>query len=405
MDSSKPRILFVDDEANILQGIRRMLRKMRKEWDMSFAEGGEAALAALKKDPFHVVVSDMRMPGMDGGELLRRVQKEYPSSIRIILSGFSEQEGIMRSVGPAHQFLAKPCDSQVLVETINRALTLRGFIRSDDLLSLLGGINCLPTPPETFSAMMAELESPNASAATLADVIKDDVAITAELLKLTNSAYFGISSNVDSVLQAVRLLGFETIQALALVTGVFQSFRGNENSAERLRKLCERSVSIGALAKKICEAEGASAKCINQAACAGVVAHVGSLVLGTHWGKNFADACAEADGKNLTMIESERAAFGATHPKIGAYLLGLWGFKDPVIEAVAYHHEPSSCTHQEFSPLTAVHAAQYLCRLENEELSLDTSLKDTFDMDYLAKVGVQDRIEVWRELVSKKGAA
>src|SRR6185436_12015998 len=91
------RILFVDDESKILEGLQRMLRPMRDTWEMQFAEGSEAALADLKEQQFDVVVTDMRMPGMNGAQLLSEVRHEYPHIVRIVLSGHSDQELILSS--------------------------------------------------------------------------------------------------------------------------------------------------------------------------------------------------------------------------------------------------------------------------------------------------------------------
>ena len=101
----KTKVLFVDDEANVLSGLRRMLRSQRQVWDMQFANGGAAALELMANQSFDVVVSDMRMPGVDGAELLNRVNDLFPDTVRLVLSGQSEHEKIFRAIGPAHQFL------------------------------------------------------------------------------------------------------------------------------------------------------------------------------------------------------------------------------------------------------------------------------------------------------------
>ena len=124
----KKNILFVDDEPKILQGIRRMLRNMRHEWELSFAENGEEALDVISQKTFDVVVSDMRMPGMDGAQLLEEVRKCYPDIVRIILSGHSDKEMILKSTRPTHQYLSKPCDAEKSKDTINRACALRDLV-------------------------------------------------------------------------------------------------------------------------------------------------------------------------------------------------------------------------------------------------------------------------------------
>ena len=99
----------------VLRGLRRMLHSMRKDWEMQFAGGAEEALAFLAANPFDVIVSDMRMPKMNGAELLNEVKKRYPKTIRIIFSGFADQELVMRCVGGTHQYITKPCEANTLI--------------------------------------------------------------------------------------------------------------------------------------------------------------------------------------------------------------------------------------------------------------------------------------------------
>ncbi len=129
----KKRILFVDDVQKVLDGLKRMLRSMHKEWEMEFVDSGSKALALMAEEQFDVIVSDMRMPEMDGAELLTQVMKLYPSTVRIVLSGHSERETILRSVGLSHQYLAKPSDAATIKETVTCAL--KDVLNSDRLLS------------------------------------------------------------------------------------------------------------------------------------------------------------------------------------------------------------------------------------------------------------------------------
>ena len=144
---AKPHIIFVDDDENILRGLRRMLKSMSAEWGMAYASSGQEALALMSRQPFDVIVSDMRMPQMDGVELLLKVKTLFPETVRIILSGYSEKESILRTVGPAHQYLAKPCSSDELIQTINRTINLRRFIELRKVRAIVAGLSSLPTPP------------------------------------------------------------------------------------------------------------------------------------------------------------------------------------------------------------------------------------------------------------------
>ncbi len=121
----KPRVLFVDDEPNVLGGLRRMLRNMRNEWHMEFVEGGQKALDLLDGQEFDVIVSDMRMPGINGLDLVKKVMESHPEMVRIILSGQSDEGFIRESVGVTHHFLSKPCSPDLLRSIVREAVVAR----------------------------------------------------------------------------------------------------------------------------------------------------------------------------------------------------------------------------------------------------------------------------------------
>jgi DNA-binding NtrC family response regulator len=174
---------------------------------MGFVGGGQEALEAYSRSPFDVVVSDMRMPNMDGADLLTEIKRLYPDSIRIILSGQSDAATIMKSVGPAHLYLAKPCDSDELKATIERAYALRRLIGSDSLRQLISTLEALPSIPAAYQEIVACFQDSEASLENIAGIIGKDVGMTAKILKLANSAFFGLATSVNSVERAVSFLG------------------------------------------------------------------------------------------------------------------------------------------------------------------------------------------------------
>lgn len=186
------RILFVDDEIRILEGLQRMLRPQRKEWEMAFAPGGQAALTMLEASTFDVIVSDMRMPGIDGAALLETVRQKYPSVLRIILSGYTELEASYRAVPVAHQFLLKPCDPDALRAAIERATSLVEVLNSKMLASLVGSLQELPSLPRTYAELRHALSDPDSSIDQVVRIVEQDVAITAKVLQLVNSAFLGL---------------------------------------------------------------------------------------------------------------------------------------------------------------------------------------------------------------------
>ena len=211
------RVLFVDDEQRVLDGLRDMLRKHRKKWDMHFALGGQEGIRALDAGGVDVLVTDMRMPGVDGVALLRHAHQHHPSVVRFILSGFAEAEARMRAVPVADQFLSKPCDAAQIECAVERALALRDALEDEALRAYLGAIDKLPSQPSVYQELQRLIASPKSGTDAVARLVERDMAMSAKLLQLVNSGFFGVARRVSSIDQAVSLLGIRTIENLSLI--------------------------------------------------------------------------------------------------------------------------------------------------------------------------------------------
>lgn len=152
------KVLFVDDEPNVLQSIRRSLRK---QFDLDTAGGGEEALEMLaSNDEYAIVVSDMRMPGMNGVEFLSQAKKEWPDTVRMMLTGNADQQTAVDAVneGDVFRFLNKPCDAEALASAVKVGLRQYELITAEKVLlekTLHGSIKALAdvlslTNPELF---------------------------------------------------------------------------------------------------------------------------------------------------------------------------------------------------------------------------------------------------------------
>lgn len=396
--AERKRILFVDDEPNVLSGLRRSLRGQRKIWEMEFAEGGKAALAKADEIHLDAVVTDMRMPGMDGAELLDRMARTHPHVVRVVLSGQSDQESIMKTVGPAHQYLSKPCEIDTLKATLARAFSLRDILGQDRLKSLVSGMRTLPSLPAIYGELISLLQDPNASVADVGRLVANDPAMTLKILQLVNSAFFGLGRHVSNPVDAASLLGLDVLKPLILSIGIFKQFEVEKLGvrAFSLESLWAHSARVGSLAKSIAKQEGMEPPATEDALLAGMLHDIGKLILVL----NLPEAYNELEGLALeTQAERDAAEvdmFGATHGAVGAYLLGLWGLPESVVEAVALHNQPSLQGEKEFGVLTLVHAANALMHDEEEGDSLEMKL----NRDYLKEIGVSGRIEAWKGLVS-----
>jgi HD-like signal output (HDOD) protein len=391
-----PAVLFVDDDENVLRGLRRMLRSQRDTWEMVFVDSAAAALREMAQRSFDVVVTDMRMPGMDGAELLGIVRKHYPATVRIIFSGYAENESILRTVGPAHKYLTKPCDHEVLIDSISQTIALRKFMANDRMREFVSSLRTLPSPPEIMIELLQELRSEISTTNSIAAILGRDVAMTVETMKLVNSSFFFLPSRVTGLAQAVRLLGVDTIRALALIAGIYSQFSGDERTANIIRRLGQRSLGIGAIAKEIAEMENMSCQEIQEALCAGVLSHVGVLVLIANFPRNFDKAMDMVENGLESVFDAERNVFGASHAELGAYLLGLWGFVDTIVETVAFHHEPSDNLANRNRIIGIVHCAQaFAKRSGNKASAID--IKATLDTKFLEATNQLSRVPDWEQ--------
>ena len=315
----------------------------------------------------------------------------------MVLSGFAENEAVMRTVGPSHRYLAKPCDADTLVSTINAAMALRRVLGNESLRAFVAGLKTVPSLSSAYRALMAGLEDPNASATTVGDTIASDVGLAAQTLKLTNSAYFSLPAAVTSCRQAVQLLGFDTIRSLATVANFYQAFSGHPDLVPVIETVAERSLRIGVLAREIAKAEDFGDAATETTFCAGMLAHVGTLIFAANYPEKYERVKELAEENGIPIVQAEGQVLGATHAELGAYLLGLWGFGFDIVDAVGQHHDPGAAAGTGLGVAGAVNVAQALTMTEGAD-TVDQLIRASLDARHLEACGKLDRLAAWWEL-------
>jgi HD-like signal output (HDOD) protein len=393
-DSPRKRILFVDDEPNVLDGLRRMLFSARKRWDMVFVTGADEAMKALALEPFDILVTDMRMPGTDGAELLDQVVKYYPEMVRLVLSGQGDAVTAARSAKTAHQYLTKPCSADTLKTTLERIFALRHMLAGKSLKRLVSGMTTLPSLPVIYQRLLETLDSPEASTGEIGNLVVHDIAMAAKVMQLVNSAFFGIPRRITDLSDAIQYLGVETIKALALTVGVFSQFQGPQAASLSLEALQQHSLDTARVARVIAKHESLPRQAMEDAFLAGLVHDIGKLILITKDAEMYDRAMAVAQAEKLPPDPVEREVFGADHAEVGSYLLWLWALPQGVTEAVGFHHQPALCPAAGLSAVALVHIADALA---HEGGPLDDSASQ-LDQAYLTSMGLIDRVPEWRVL-------
>ena len=393
------KVLFVDDDEQVLQGLKRSLRPLRDEWDMTFIGSGQDALDYVQSTDIDMIVSDIRMPGIDGVQLLSTIRDTHPRVIRMALSGHADKDMELQCAAAAHQFLAKPTSAEELKESMVRASCMIKLLNSSELRAATGGLKSLPSIPRLYQQITEEIAKPNCSTQAIADIVDKDVSMSAKVLQLVNSAFFGLSTNVESISKAVGLLGIDTLRSLVLAEEAFISFAEAESSGINLDMLSGHSLKTATLAQAISKHQGQSRKEAETAFMAGIVHNIGKLVLAHSFParyRNVTEMVREGD----SYYHAEQLEFGVSHPQVGGYLLGIWGLPYLVVEATAFHHYPSDAESDSvFAPLSAVYLAISLIKAQEMNMDID-QLKDSLDQDYINYVADMSELEAWMALAA-----
>ncbi|HEV2694058.1 MAG TPA: response regulator [Verrucomicrobiae bacterium] len=386
------RILFVEDNDVMRQLYAAMLPRESGQWETTTAPDGETALRLVQQSPFDVVASDMQMPGMSGIELLTEVRKLHPRTTRIILSGISDQAEAANSLNCTHLFIPKPFELKTLMAALDRIYTLDAYLKDEKLCELAGKMRVLPSFPTVYLEIVKEMESPHSDTHEIAKIVAKDPGITAKILRVANSASFGLSEATSDPVEAVQQLGMSTVRSLTLSAQVYSGLncRPLKNfSADALWGHLSRCAD---LATRIISCERADMADYEDAFTAGMLHDMGQLMLASSLPDEFGKALALAAQEKIPLPRAEMEIFGATHTGLAAYLFALWGLPAPIVEAVAFHHTPEKSDLKKFGPLTAIHVANALC---------DESDADSLNLAYLEELGLTARLDVWREAAAE----
>jgi HD-like signal output (HDOD) protein/CheY-like chemotaxis protein len=350
--TAKKRILFVDDEPAILDGLENLLYKDRKRWEMVFASGGQAALDAHHKQPFDVVVSDMRMPHLDGADLLAAIKEECPQTVRIMLSGHANRETIVRALPALHQLISKPCNAGTLRSVLERSLEGVDVERDARIRHIIGGVDKLPTPSDIYFELTCLMQSRTSSVDDLARVVSRDPALCAKLLQLINSPYFGAGRTTTSIPQAVGRLGIDQLRYIALTTSVFSPQIPEDAYWFSLQDLQRASMRAAWIARAL--ADPASR---DDAFAATLLHDIGHIVIALSRGAEFEALRDRARREPERVLELERELLGVTHADVGARLLAIWGLPPAIVDVVQFHHDPGGAPASCRSLASIVHVA------------------------------------------------
>jgi HD-like signal output (HDOD) protein len=392
------RILFVDTDRNAARSLQGLVDIEQRDWTIAVAHSSAEAVDLLERQAWDVVVTEWMAPGIDGASLLDAVQHHAPATVRLVLSAATQSQSRLRAVSLAHQFLSKPGDPVLLRNVILRTSKLQELLHGESVRGMISGLSSLPSVPRLYNDLQRKLEEPDTGLSEIAAIIERDPAMTAKLLQVVNSAYFGLPRQISSVREAASFVGIATVRDLILAFGVFRSFSDFERG---LNLWIEALQAHSMLTARIASRMFLDRRLAEDAFMAAVLHDTGKLILATQMPKHLRQILAAMRTRNAPMHVVERDLLGVTHAEIGAYLMGIWGLPFHVVEAVAFHHAPPRDGEHLFDITAAVYIANILAN-EQTRSSADADA-DAGDLDaYAASVGVADRLPAWRTYVNEE---
>jgi len=354
------RLILLDPERHGAEAHRRALRTVRPNWTVVLATTAAEVLTALEAAPADFLVSELGKSPLDSAALFETVKERWPETVRIALSEFVDRNVALRLERSVHRFLRKPCDTCTLAMLIDRSATLRGAIDDPAIAAAIGGLEAMPRPPVTVQALEKVLADPDAGVIAVAAVVSRDAALTARLLRVVNSSFFGVSRPVTRIDAAVNFMGVSLVRAITLADGATRSFSVTPDVLD-LDEWNMHAVRVAATARDITASSFPHDRSrADVAFLAGLLHDVGQIVLAgvapVRWKGLERDAHVEAQPVNVIEDRSRYVS----HALVGAYLLSLWGLPADVIEAVAFHHTPERLAGPLFDASLAVHIADGL---------------------------------------------
>jgi HD-like signal output (HDOD) protein len=382
----KLQVLFVDDEPSILRGLRSIFHRERN-WDMAFAASAAEALRLMSSGPFDVLITDMRMPEMDGAQLLEVVQQQWPQTARIVLSGQSDPDALMRVFPTMHGFLAKPCSSAVLRSTIKRCTSVAAVTDNPTLRTIINRVEKLPSPSVQYLQLTRLASDPRSRLGDITAVVESEPALALKVMQIASSSAFGGETSFTSIARAVQYLGLELIQAIALSTSLCSPFEGTQLPIS-IASLQKHAVRTATLSRAFIQDTAGA----DLAFASGLLHDVGRIVLQLGLPAEYGRMCDEIRVTGESLVAAERRYFGADHALVGGCLMRLWGLPAQLIEAVEVHHTPSTASPAVADIVAVVHVAETLS---------DNSDSTEIDVEFLRSRSLGSELPRWRDIAAR----
>jgi putative nucleotidyltransferase with HDIG domain len=394
------RILLVDPGSQVFDRLKDAMAGAGPQWQVERAADGEDALRRLAAEPAEVVIADEQLGEMDGVTLLTRVRERHPTAIRMILSEAASSQRPSVAAMVAHRMVAKPGNVAELETAIRRSCDLRTLTGEAEAYRQTMAAAALPSRPGVYMELNQVLSDPNWQPTHVSAVVERDVALSAKVLQLANSALFGLTQEVTSVQGAVMYLGAEAIRSLALTAEAFGRLAPRHGDGFSIDEFQDHAMLVARITAAVLPAGGVQLEAVTAA----LLHDIGKLVLVADRSSHWAQLSREAVERQLPLDQVEAEREGVTHADLGAHLLSLWGLPDGIAEAVAHHHRPVAVEGLELDAVAAVHIANALAH-ELHPPQEGAAPHQPLDEELLDRLDIRPQLDLWRRLARQLDAA
>lgn len=383
------RVLFVGDKLSVINPLRNLLEPVKEDWVLYYAYSSPEAFAVLETGEVDMLVTDIHMPDYEGISILEKVKNLYPEVIRLVISGVKDRDLMLKATQYVHQFLSMPDDSVLLKRKIEKIYSLQTYLHNPKITSLINNVKKLPGIPELYLKIEEEVNKNNPSLKRIEELISKDVFMTIKILQLVNSAFFGLPVKIINPLQAINFLGLGTIKSLVLMLHLFENEDPENPMTKHINKLWDHSLKVAKYSKAIATEETSEPKIVEETYIGGLLHDVGKIVL---WQiEDYFEEIERVEAEyGITLTEAEYVLYHTSHAEIGAYLLGIWGLPENLVEIVCFHHHPSNSVPKVFGPLSMVHISDHILN------------QGILDQNYVDELKLTEKVIRWKDIFEKE---
>jgi HD-like signal output (HDOD) protein len=286
-----------------------------------------------------MVVSDVRMPDMDGYELLAKIKAMFPKIMRVILCGYSDEQIVFKALQKniAKLYILKPWEDEKFRNLVEQMFETERILGNTNLLSLINNIENLPTIQTNYQRILDLIDDRDADISRIAFHIEKDASISAKILQVANSAFYGMKSG--SVRQAVSYIGLDNTKKLILSTSIIDAMNESGPSGKAIDSIWKQSFLSNRLLAFIYERH-LGRKVPDAYSTAALLQNIGMIFFLKYFKTEYLKLRQFAQKNKVEERKLEKDIFNASHTEVGGYLLQWWDLPYPIIEAALFHHDP-----------------------------------------------------------------